>query len=65
MEIIFHCPSAEKIAHRSLDEKCNLAATVDPGFSGLVLCEVTGEGTPRTAGPYGDFGGDVKKPDCK
>lgn len=28
MEILFHCPPAEKIALGSLEEKCNIAAAV-------------------------------------
>ncbi|PKU35064.1 hypothetical protein llap_14632 [Limosa lapponica baueri] len=61
MEIKFHCPPAEKIAHRCLDEKCNIAAAVGPGFSGPALFEVTEEGTPRKAGPYGNVGEDTGK----
>lgn len=34
MEIIFHCPSTEKIAGRILDEKCSIRAAVVLHFSG-------------------------------
>lgn len=61
MEIIFHCPPTDKIAQKSLNEKCNLAAAIGLGFSGPALYEVTGEDTPGTAGPYGCYRDHMEK----
>lgn len=65
MGIKFHCPPAEKIARRSLDEKCNVAAAVGLDFSGPALYEVRGGSIPGTAGPYRDVGGDVGTQDSE
>lgn len=62
VEIIFHCPPAEQVAHRGFGKKCTVAATISLGLGAPALYEMTGECTPR--GSWG-LGSDKGKTGCE
>lgn len=65
MEILFHCPPAEKIALRSLEEKCNIAAAVGRALVFQPCTKLEGRTPQGQQALMGVSGGDVGKPDCE
>lgn len=62
VEIIFHCPPAERVARRSFGKKRTVAATINLGLCAPALYEATREGTP---GGYWGLGSDQGKAGCE